>query len=116
MKKLSEYKGEEAIDIMTEIMPLLAVLVTDAEIKDIWTTKSMAEGFKAMHRKYPEQYHELLVTYSRKPAEEFTTIDVARIINTIATDPVMLSFFVLPGQKPDEESSGSATENSEAGE
>ena len=113
MKKLSEYTGEEAMSVMTRIMASVTPFVKDSEIMDIWKNKTVMEGFAAIESKYPKEYCQFLAAYANMDVKDFDAVTSMQVIATILRDPLMLSFFVLPGQKTEKESSGSATESSE---
>ena len=116
MKKLADYQGDEAIDIVFDITEAIVPFVKDKDVMKIWKEHSILEGFKAAKDKYPEGFKKMLAIYSNIPIEEFnpTAVEVTLLLSTIVTDPIMLSFFASPKQTKGKKSSTSATANSEA--
>ena len=117
MKKLNEYSGEEALDIIVDIMDAVVPFMKDNEVMDAWRNKTVVSGFKISKEKYPEEFKNFIKAYGKFTDEEMkhmSAITVMQIFSSIMTDPIMMSFFASPSRKKDKESSGSATANTEA--
>ena len=116
MKKLSEYEGDEAIDVIVDVMDAIVPFLKDKEVMSAWRDKNVIAGFKASRKKYPAEFKEFLSAYSRIPVDEMqqlTSVKVLDLYASIMSDPIMMSFFASQSRKKDKGSFGSATESSE---
>lgn len=115
MKKLSDYNGEEAIDLWADLMEPTATILADPEV-----AKFMQSG------KPPIKIaHKILKTHKKEAIEILTRIDdtpvnglsvVTRLLSLLAeisSDETIKSFFGTQGQKTEDMPSGSPTENIE---
>lgn len=116
MKKLSDYKGEEAIDLWADLMEPAARILADKQVSAVMQSK-----------KPPIMIvHKILKTHKADAIEILTRIDdtpinglnaVTRLLTLIGEmmeDETMKGFFDTQGQKKENVSSGSDTENTEA--
>ena len=115
MKKLADYAGDEALDVIVDVMDAIVPLLKDEEVMSAWRDKNVIAGFKMSRKKYPEEFKAFLSAYSRIPADEMdlTAVQVLDMYASIMSDPIMMSFFASPSRKKGKKSFGSATENTE---
>lgn len=114
--KLSYYEGEEALDVLADLMEPAVAIMSDSEVKAIYNSgkpkiliakailknqkKAVVELVSALHRKKPGEY-------------KFNMITLLRDILDILNDEEIANLFTLPDTVT---SSGSVTENTEANE
>lgn len=118
--KLSEYKGEQALDMLADLIEPAAAIMADPEIARIG--KSGQPRIKiikpAIKNHKPEVIEILAILDGADPkdyAEKVNLFTLPAKLLEILNDPDLMSLFTLQGQKT-ETSSGSATESTEANE
>lgn len=115
MKTLSDYKGEEAIELWGDLLELLVPIFQDKKIAEVASGGNkftMAKAILARHKKEAEQ---ILLRIDPTPIDGLNiVIRLVRIITEIGQDDYVRSFFGFAEQeKTDKESSGSVTESTE---
>lgn len=123
--KLSDYKGEEAIEILADIIDPLTAILGDKDMRKLAADNKGKKlppiaYIKPMLKNHPKEIIEVLAGIEKEPVEEYKKkingltlpIKLLELVN----DPQMQSLFTSQGQtdmilKPH---SGSATENTEA--
>lgn len=118
MKKLSDYKGEEAIELWANILDPVIEIVGDKEIAGMIRAKApiIVVARKAIEE-YRKEVSELLLAIDSTPLDGLNIVTrLASVINEIGNDEEIKSFFGLSAGKTGEIPSGSATENTEANE
>lgn len=113
MKKLRDFKGEEALDVLADILEPSAEIMTDKEVAFLARAGNRLGAVKLAiknHKKAvikilailegedPLTYEPLLLTIPLKLLELFN-------------DPDVVQVFTLQGQETEQESSGSAMAN-----
>ena len=112
--KLSDYKNEEAIEVLADLLDPVSKIITDKEVESAMKAKlpvaliakkalkkqkdAVIEMVAALHRSTPEEY-------------EFTIPSLLRDLLDILNDPEVVGLFTLPDT---EASSGSVTATTEA--
>lgn len=134
MKLLSDYKGEEALDILADIIEPLCMILADAEIQEL--NKLMMAKKKKKDGKYVTKIdfikpalknHKDEVIYILARIEGVTPDEYRDSVNiltlptqilSVVNDPTIKSLFHSQSQTSNTSiaSSGSATANTEAGE
>lgn len=116
--KLSEYKGEDALDILADIIEPAAEIMTDEEIVSAFRSgvpkikiaKLIIKGHKpaiisvlaSLERQDPEEY-----------AKKMNLFTLPAKLLELFNDPELINLFTSQGQTMEETSSGSATESIE---
>lgn len=115
MKKLSDYKGEEAIELWANILDPVIEIVGDEEIAKLIKDKApMIIVAKKAIKDYRKEVSELLLAIDSTPLDGLNIITrLVSVINEIGRDEEIRGFFGLSAGKTEEKSSGSATENTE---
>ena len=123
MKKLSEYKDEESIEILADILDPVATIASDKDLVDD-IRKNFSKGNQRIRiisralKTHKREVFEILAALERVPVEEYHcnmgTLP-AQILN-ILNDKDLMSYFLSSVETEDETSSGSATENTEENE
>lgn len=121
MKKLSDYKGEDAIELWGDLLDPVIAIIGDKKVTDLiknrdgHTMMQLAQKIVKWHSK------EILHVFKTiDPDEEIDGLSVimrlTNILAEIGTNAELRSFFGFAGQEiMENESTGSATENTEDG-
>lgn len=115
MKKLSEYKNEEALDLLAEIIEPVAEIFADKEfVNNI--QKNRMSAIKYLIKNHKKNILSILASMEGVPVEEYqcTIFSLPIALVNMFNDEELLDFFKSQGLKINEESSGSATESIEA--
>lgn len=118
MKKLSDYKGEEAIDLWADLMEPMANILADKEVAQIMQSKKppilIVHKILKTHKK---EALEMLIRIDDTPINGLNAVTrLLSLLGEIMEDETAKSFFGMQGQKTVEKSSGSDMENTEASE
>jgi hypothetical protein len=64
MKKLSDYKGEEAIDLWANLVEPISMIMSDKEVKDVFKDKekTIAEKAKICLKSHKAEIKEILLS------------------------------------------------------
>ena len=116
MKKLSDYKNEQALDLLVEILEPCVEIMADEEVVDkIQNGKTRMEGVKLMIANHKSAVISLLAALDGCPVSEyecsFFTLPL-RLMEVI-TDKELLSFFTDAQTLNSNTAFGSAMENTE---
>lgn len=121
--KLSDFKGEEALDVLADIIEPLTMVLADVEIQELAKSKPAPVKYvKPMLKNHKGEIIEVLARLNNKPVEEYkkevTLITLPKELLDLINDPEVQSLFHSQGQTvlTPLASSGSATENTEASE
>ena len=117
MKKLSDYKGEEAIELWGELLEPVAVILSDAKVSALAknrkerTRLQFAAEIVRLHKKEVARIFEIIDP--DVPVDGFNVIiHLANILAELGSNPELQSFFGFAEQGDTEnEFTGSATEN-----
>lgn len=116
MKRLSDYKGEDAIELWGDLIEPLTVILGDKEIADIIQSGKpklmVAKTILSNHKKEAEQ---ILMRIDDSPLDGLNILmRLLAILADIGENEEIKSFFGFAGQETAEkESTGSVTENTE---
>ena len=111
--KLSDFKGDEALDVMADIIEPATNIINDKKTKELRSDRSkLIQHILKKHKKDVLRVYEIL--YQDKGANA-TPISLVNMLLDILSDKELMSLFTMQGQNEEEERSGSATENTEDG-
>ena len=111
MKRLSDYKGEEAIDLWVDLMDEFYEILKDENLKE-YAEGSKIQFASEMLKAHKKEVSNILLRIDDTPLNGLNILTrVVDVMNEIAESPDLMTFFGARGQKEEEESSGSATEN-----
>ena len=118
--KLSDYKGEQAIDVLVELMEPATAIMADKEVARLAQSKvPVIKIVKAAIKNHKKEVIEILAVLDgedpKEYAEKMTVFTLPAKLLEVLNDPDMRNLFSLQGQMT-EASSTSATENTEANE
>lgn len=116
MKTLADYKGEEALALLADIMEPLAVVLADDEIQAIAKVGGAPIKYiKPMLKNHPTEIVEVLARIADQPVEEYRdSINVFTLpaqLLAFINDPIAKDLFTSQAQRMDQPSSGSAMED-----
>lgn len=119
MKRLSDYKGDEAIELWADLITPITAILSDAEVKDIVTSgKSKMQIAQIILKKHKGEAVEILTKIDDTPINGLNIVlRVANLLTEIGENEDIKSFFGYSEQeKTQNESFGSPMENTEDGE
>lgn len=116
MKLLSDYKNEEALDLLVEILePCTELLSDEATLKLLYSKGKRMDGVKLMIQNHKRAVIKILAALDGVPASEYECgffVLPTRIIEVL-NDKELLSFFTEQQNQSSASASGSATESTE---
>lgn len=114
MKKLADYKNEDAIDLWADLLDPISLIVSDKHIKDsIKAKKPPVVLAKEILKAHKKEAAEILLRIDSEPITALNiVIRLADILVELNNSVELQSFFGLAAQTKNG-SFGSATENTE---
>ena len=115
MKKLSDYKGNEAIELWADLLDPLSNIFTDKAIADtVHAGKSKIEIAKMIIKNHSQDAVNILTRIDDEPINGLNIIvRLVELITEIGQDETIRRFFGFAAEQTSE-FSGSATVNTEA--
>ena len=117
--KLSEYKGEDALDLLADLLEPVAAIMADKEIAAL--VKSGTQKVKlvsAIIKSHKKEVVEILAILDgenpKTYMEKITLFTLPTRLLELLNDPELINLFTSQGQNSDKASSGSATESIQA--
>lgn len=122
--RLSDYKGEEALDVLADIIEPVTLILGDKEIQELAKEHKgpLIKFVKPMIKNHKREVLEILARLENEPVEKYkekvNILTLPTAILELINDPEIQSLFHSQGQTQVTSlaSSGSATENTEASE
>ena len=95
MRKLSEIKGEEALDVLAEIIEPAAEIFTDENVKKALKSESRIKAAKIILKDHKKAILALMATLEETPVEEYkpTLLALPALIIGVLNDPELQSLF-----------------------
>lgn len=120
--RLSDFKGEEAIDVLADIIEPITVILSDKEIYELSQKKGAkpVAYVKPMLKNHKKELIEILARLDNKSVEEYTeTLSLVTLpmqVLELINDPEVQNLFHSQGESKVTSlaSSSPATENTEA--
>lgn len=115
MKKLSEYKDEEALDMLADLIDPVVNIFGDKEVADYYRSGVMLKAVQISIKKHKNDVINMLSILEGVPREEYhcNLLTLPKVLLNIFNDPELTSFFEEQSEKDSETPSGSVTENTE---
>lgn len=115
--KLSEYKGEQALDMLADLIEPAAAIMADKEVANFAKSgKPVVKLLKPLIKNHKPEVIEILAILDgenpKKYAEKINLFTLPSKLLEILNDPDLISLFTSQGKKT-ETFSGSATESTE---
>lgn len=95
MRKLSEIKGEEALDVLAEIIEPAAEIFTDENVKKALKSESRIKAAKIILKDHKKAILALMAALEETPVEEYkpTLLALPALILGVLNDPELQSLF-----------------------
>ena len=116
MKRLSEFRGEEALLILADIIEPAAEIIGDKAMVELLRKGQMAKAAKVALKGHPGAVLEIMARLDGENPETYAPNMFALPMKLleIFNDPELVNLFTSQGQTEEQTSSGSATVNTEA--
>lgn len=114
--KLSQFKNEEAIDVLAELMEPFASIVTDERFRELFQKKTPnIKVVQFLLKEHKQEVIDVIAILHRTPADKlnFNIATLTKDLVELLNDDEIMAVFRSQGQTM-EASSTSATENTEA--
>lgn len=113
--KLSEIKGEQALDVLADIIEPASEIMTDKAVVDMARSGKKVKAISSAIKNHKKAIVEILAVLDGKEADEYevNVLTLPAKLLEILNDQMVMSLFTSQGQTPGKTSSGSATENIE---
>lgn len=115
--KLSEYKNEQAIEILAKLLGPVSKIMTDIKVKKLFEKgATKIEMTQVLLENYSHEIIEILAIIDDTPVEEYevNVFTLPKKLLEILNDEELSDFFGLQGQNLAQTSFGSAMANTEA--
>ena len=115
MKKLSEYKDEEALDMLADLIDPVVDIFGDKEVANYYRGGVKLKAVQLAIKNHKPAVISMLAILERVPREEYhcNLLTLPKILLTIFNDPDLTAFFDVQSEKDSKPLSGSATVNIE---
>ena len=117
MKKLSEYKDGEALDIIADILEPIVMMTKNEKFMAAVNNKEIArvEKVRVALKECKPEITQILAVLNGLPVSEYhySVASIMADIATLLSDTDFISFFEQQSQKTSDTTFGSATENTE---
>ena len=114
--KLSEYKGEEAVEVLADILTPAVEIFGDPEIqKSLRSGEAMVKTISTIVKTHKKEVLEILAGLENTPVEEYecTIPDILKKVFEIVNDEDLKAFFISLAKTDSAKSSGEDMENTE---
>ena len=115
MKKLSEYRNEEALDLLADIIEPCVIVFGDPDFIQAAKSKDVTGTIKFLLKNHQKSVIQILATLEGVPVDEYecnlATLPVTLL--QIVNDSDLMDFFKSQGQELVQTSSGSAMVSTE---
>ena len=95
MRALSEYKDEECLDILAEILDPINKIAKDKAVKKAYESEDMMKLAKSIIKRHKKEVVKILATLDNKKVEDYhyNFITLMQDVINIISDKVLLDFF-----------------------
>lgn len=115
--KLSEVKGEKALDMFADLIEPVSEIIADKEVAGELRKGKKAKAISIAIKKHKQAVMLMLATLDGKPVEEYecNILSLPKKMLDIINDPAIFELFTSQGQEK-QTTSGSAMESTTASE
>lgn len=116
MKKLSEFRGAEALDVLADLIEPATEFMSDKEVVLLLRDRStILSGASLILKKHPKAILRIMARLEGADPETYNPSLVAlpKMLVELFNDPELIDLFTSQGQSEAQTNSGSATENIE---
>lgn len=113
MKKLSEYKDEEALDMLADLIDPVVDIFGDKEVANYYKGGVKLKAVQIAIKNHKPAVINMLAILEGVPRDEYhcNLLTLPKLLLNIFNDPDLTAFFDVQSEKDSETLSGSATEN-----
>lgn len=114
MRSLTEIKGDDALELIADMLEPATEIMSDKEVKTAYYTKNMASAVKVAIKGHKDAVKLILALLSEEDVSTYSpsVADIVKGAMQILSDKALQDLFTLPNQKPDKDISGSVSESS----
>ena len=114
--KLSDYRGEDALDILADLLEPSAEIFGDKEFAKVYKTQTRLAAVKYALKNHKKPVIQILAILDGEDPETYSPglMTLPLRLLEILNDPELVSLFTLQEQSADKTSSGPVMENTEA--
>jgi hypothetical protein len=115
MKKISEYKDEEAIELLADLLDPVVLIFAEPDIAAFAQQKNYIKAVQIAIKKHKKEVMEIMAILEGVPVEEFhcNIVTLPKMLLSILNDPMLQDFFTSQVQTDSEIPSGPAMETTE---
>lgn len=115
MKPLSEYKDEEALDMLADLIDPVINIFGDKEVADWYKAGVIIKSVQVAIKNHKDDVINMLAVLEGVPKEDYhcNLLTLPKMLVNIWNDPELRDFFESQSLKDSETPSGSVTENTE---
>lgn len=115
MRRLSEYRGEEALDVLADLIEPAAEIMQDKQLATLFREKNMAAAAKVALKNHKKAVLSILARLEDEDPDTYAPSVFALPLKLleILNDPELVNLFTSQGQNEAQTTSGSATANIE---
>lgn len=116
--KLSDYKDEEALDLLAELIEPAAEIMSDQDVLEAAKNDNKLRAVSIAIKKHKKAILSVLAALDGVPAENYhcNVFSLPAKLVELFNDPDIGQLFSFAGQTEEQATSGSPTENTEAAE
>lgn len=116
--RLSDIRGEDALDLLAEIIEPITQIASDTEVAEVYRTKGskIVDIVKVILRNHKKAVLKILALLDGEDPKTYapSVLEIPAKLISLFNDPAFADFFPSQGQSPEETSSGSAMVNTGA--
>lgn len=115
MRKLSEYKDEEAIDLLADLLDPVVLIFAEPDIASFAQQKNYIKAIQVAIKKHKKEVMKIMAILEGVPVEEYhcNFVTLPKLLMDVINDPMLQDFFTSQVQTDLETSSGPVTETTE---
>lgn len=117
MRRLSDFRGEEALDVLADLIEPASEFMTDKELVLLLRDRStILTGAKLILKKHPKAILRIMARLEETDPETYnpSLIALPKLVVELFNDPELIDLFTSQGQTEAQTNSGSAMGNIEA--
>ncbi len=114
--RLSEIRGEQALDVLANILDPISKIAVDEEFQKLVKTNDRLGCIQHILRNYKKETLFIMASLDGEDPKDYnpTLPQIPAKLLELLNDPMIKPFFESQGQSQEDASSGSATENTGA--
>jgi len=111
--RLSEFKGEEALEVLADIIEPCSVILADPEVKSGFESGKKLKLVSLIMRKYKREILNIMAILDKADPQTYAPnlVEIPKKIIELLNDPDVINLFTLQAQSNESTNSGSASEN-----